>query len=244
MKALFISMRGVRRSWGCLSVGHNRWSEEIPTASAVLGLLGACIGLNARDSAAVKAWYAGFFVSTCSVFEFTNNDEIISPTLLTDFQTAQGSFGMSCQKKQEISYRQYYTDGFDVAAVLPRHQMAEEWTQILVSACEQPIYTPYLGRRSNPLSAPLRKVGEKLDECSSVAELGEKLHSRMVEDCGWDVSRCLWRVPQNLELSDGVVCENWVQMGDNMVMDQRSSGLRFFSNRAVVDYLRRGDSCE
>ena len=51
---LAINLRGVMQSWGGHTYEDLRHSELIPTRSAVLGLLAACLGIDRKDRAALE----------------------------------------------------------------------------------------------------------------------------------------------------------------------------------------------
>lgn len=239
MNALLLTLKGGYRSWGGLSVGSDRWTNLIPTASAILGLAGACIGLDAEDVDQVKAWYEGFWISSCTSLEYAQLGERLSPLVISDYQTVCGKFGMSGQNKQIESYRGLVTDGLDVVAIMPCHSKAEKWLEELVFAFEQPRFTPYLGRRSYPLSSPPRFQGEKLVEFCTWGDLANTLVVRLSGNHLNEgrVLRCLWRVPCDLDLEKGVLEEKWLKIGSNRVLDQRSSFYRTFSSRCVCDYV-------
>lgn len=242
MKTLLLTLKGGFSSWGSFSVGNDRGIERIPTGSAILGLAGACIGLDINDHANIKSWYSSFWVSTCSAFEYGPNSlgQYCYPMLTVDYQTAKGRFGMTGQEKKIESHRCYITDGLDVAAILPRHAEAEEWLDLLVYAFEQPTFTPYLGRMSNPFTVPPRSFGERLEQVDTLSELGEKLCQRLIayDVGGMPPARCLLRFPADLPLKIGDITDDWLKVGKSQTPDQRSGGLRTFSQRNVVDYMR------
>lgn len=64
MKGVLLTLKGTIRSWGGPSIGDDRWTEQWPTASAILGVTGACIGVDKNDTEQVTSWYGGFDVCT------------------------------------------------------------------------------------------------------------------------------------------------------------------------------------
>jgi len=148
-------------SWGEIAVGEARHSAAYPSKSALLGLLGAALGVRRDDGDAQARLNAGyvFGVKLCSagfplrdyhtvqspkskakVRYYTRRDEVergelnIEPALLTE--------------------REYRCDALAVVAiaaiggdVLPLRELAEH--------IKTPHFPLYLGRKSCPLAIPL-----------------------------------------------------------------------------------------
>ena len=242
MKASLITLRGNYRSWGAFSSGNRRLTEMLPTASAILGLAAACIGLDNNDSSNVTAWYDGFWVITCTSTEFTDKDDLskkLVPSVMTDYQTAQGNFSMNGNSRIAESFNEYIENTIDVAAIIAKHPAASGWLDKLQSTFEQPRSTPYLGRRSNVLSAPLTKIGERVTEISCHADLAEILAKRLEKEQigSWKCSEYLLRTPKDLSSSDSPMPNRWQKLGERSVFDDRRGAMRFFATRQVVDYL-------
>ncbi len=234
------------RSWGVCSIGDDRWTNQWPTASAVLGLTGACMGVDRHSPEQVTAWYSGFMVCTLSAVAYRHKRRRYHesyPSLLSDLQTIRNSLNANGRLRKDtiVSHRGYITDGIDIAAIIPVHNEAEEWLEQLVYAIQQPRFTPYLGRRSNPLSAPMVEPGEGVTAVQSTVDLCDHLFWRLSalqvgELCP---SECLLRLPYQLRDESVTFKEAWFFTGKDMVSDQRVGFLRFFTNRTVLCYRRR-----
>jgi CRISPR system Cascade subunit CasD len=242
MKASLITLRANYRSWGTFSVGNHRSTEMLPTASGILGLGAACIGLIRGSPNNVKAWYSGFWIVTCSSTKFTDENDfskILFPSVTTDYQTAQGNFSMNGETRIAESYSEYIENTIDVAAIIPKHSEASIWLSQLQSAFEQPRSTPYLGRRSCVLSAPLTEIGDQVIEITSIEDLAETLAKRLEKERlgSWICSEYLLRIPKLLSCNDKPIGKRWQRLYEKTILDERSSAMRFFSSREVIDYL-------
>jgi CRISPR system Cascade subunit CasD len=249
MQSLFVTLKGPLRSWGALSIGDNRETNFYPTASAILGLAGACIGVDQKNKKETTAWYTGFSVITISAIKYImqypsqNQEAVIEPALLTDFHTVQNSLAMNDESRSDtiISERDYITDGLDVAALVPRHNEAEGWLENLVSAFIQPTYTPFLGRRGNVFSEPVLEQGDKVCEFASISDLTEKLFHRFAKQKVGEFhpSSCLLRVPGKNGFDTSIKKTGlWCPGKSETVLDQRTSFLRFHGPRFVREYYR------
>lgn len=151
MKALVLTLQGQLRSWGGMSLGDNRETLLHPTASALIGLLGACAGVDRHDAAALDAWYQAW--DCMSLTAHRSGAEL--PPLLLDFQTARHSLNTSGKEVADpvISHRGYLQDALDVAALALQPHADPTLLELALAGVKTPVYTPYLGRISNPFSA-------------------------------------------------------------------------------------------
>lgn len=158
-------------SFGALSVGERRESWSRPARSAVLGLIGACLGVERADAAGQAALAEGYGLSLLCV---------APGHLLADFHTAQTGRaprgGRFRTRRQELratrvdtvlSRRDYRLEAWHLAALWPRGERARWTLEALTAAMHTPAFTPYLGRRSCPLGLPL---APRLEEAASPTE--------------------------------------------------------------------------
>jgi CRISPR system Cascade subunit CasD len=156
---LLFRLYGPMASWGEIAVGESRHSAAYPSRSALLGLLGAALGLRRDDDEAQQALVNGYRLAI----------KVLSAGKpLRDYHTVQ----TPAQKKgvvhrtrtQELankyvletllSMREYRCDSLAVVAVeaLP----SARWTlDELRAALRSPIFPLYLGRKSCPPAVPL-----------------------------------------------------------------------------------------
>jgi CRISPR system Cascade subunit CasD len=151
MKALVLTLQGHLRSWGGMSLGDNRETLLHPTASALIGLLGACAGIDRHNAVALDAWYQAW--DCMSLTAHRSSTEL--PSLLLDFQTARCSLNTSGKTITDavISHRGYLQDTIDVAALALQPHADPALLELALAGIRTPVYTPYLGRISNPFSA-------------------------------------------------------------------------------------------
>lgn len=146
-------------SFGSIAVGERRSGWDRPGRSAVLGLVGACLGLERDDDAGQAALAEGYGLALLCA----------SPgLLLADYHTAQvpsagrgRSFATRAAELRApelntvLSRRDYRTGAWHLAALWPRNLVSRWSLPELAAAMEQPVFVPYLGRKGCPLGLPL-----------------------------------------------------------------------------------------
>lgn len=147
---LILKLQGPMQAWGEHSFEGLRPSGNIPTRSALLGLLGACLGIarNKLDKLQALADSVGFVVRRDNRFPMVK---------ITDYHTVQDArVEYSGLKKHETiqTWREYLLDAQYTVAVW-NHDGALVSLDNLETAVKYPVFTPYLGRRSCPLTRPL-----------------------------------------------------------------------------------------
>ncbi|MFG2816164.1 type I-E CRISPR-associated protein Cas5/CasD [Streptomyces sp. NPDC048410] len=135
---LALRLAGPLQSWGASSRFTRRTTESAPTKSGVIGLLAAAAGIERDDDESLAPLAALRF-----------GVRIDQPgTLTRDFHTAHhGVTG----KSMPLSERYYLADAVFVAAVEGDHTLLTA----LHAALRNPVYPPYLGRRSCPPAQPV-----------------------------------------------------------------------------------------
>lgn len=162
MEFLVFQLQAPMSSWGDTAVGEYRGSYDYPSESALIGLLGAAIGIRREDEAshaALRQGY-GFAVGVQS-----------AGRLLRDYHTAQvpGRVALKgrphATRRDELavpkadlntilSTRDYRQDAASLIAVQPRGD-APYALEALADRLRQPCFVLYLGRKSCPPAAPL-----------------------------------------------------------------------------------------
>ncbi|MBS68564.1 type I-E CRISPR-associated protein Cas5/CasD [Stutzerimonas stutzeri] len=155
---LLLRLYGPLASWGEIAVGESRHSAVHPSRSALLGLLGAALGIERADEDGQRALIEGY--------RFGIKLECVGSPL-RDYHTVQ--VGVPPRKfqfrsrRQELvadkvdtilSAREYRCDSLALVAVevLPN---APADLDRLAQALRQPHFPLYLGRKSCPLALPL-----------------------------------------------------------------------------------------
>lgn len=161
MDYLVFRLYGPMASWGEIAVGENRHTAGYPGKSAVLGLLGAALGINRNDDHGQQALFSGYAMAV---------KVVSSGALLKDFHTAQapdsvGKFRYRTRRDELVygrgrlgtvlSRREYRTDAQAIVALSMLDQAKWNLSQ-LQQALQRPRYQLYLGRKACPLAAPLQ----------------------------------------------------------------------------------------
>lgn len=146
-------------SFGAIAVGERRPTWDRPARSAVLGLVGACLGVEREDDAGQAALAEGYGVALlCHA----------PGRLLADYHTAQvpparGKRRFATRREELqapdlatiLSRRDYRTGAWHLAAMWARNP-APRWSlPDIAAAMKAPGFVPYLGRKSCPLGLPL-----------------------------------------------------------------------------------------
>lgn len=138
MPTLLFKLEGPMQSWGSSSKYDNRYTENFPTKSGVIGLIANALGRDRKDD-----------ISDLSQLRF--GVRIDRPgTVLCDFHTARG------EKTNIYVTRRYYLS--DAKFLVGLESENEELLSQIESALKNPSRPLYLGRRSFPLSLP--PIGE------------------------------------------------------------------------------------
>jgi CRISPR system Cascade subunit CasD len=124
-------------------IGDDRPTLSFPTRSAVLGLLGACLGVARSDRRRLADVGDGTRVHV----------RVDLPgTLVVDDQTIQDNPNASSTRQTIQSKRTYLCDASFTVLVVPGPAST---LRELAAALERPVFAPFLGRRTCVPSTPL-----------------------------------------------------------------------------------------
>lgn len=147
---LALKLNGVMQAWGGHTYEDFRHTELIPTRSALLGLLAACLGIDRKDT-------DGLQTLSGAVRMAVRADQMkYKPQRITDYHTVLEPRTVKGppRKGPVVSHREYWCDA--QYTVLLTVSDDARWTlKQIRDALEKPVYTPFLGRRSCPISRPL-----------------------------------------------------------------------------------------
>lgn len=156
---LLFRLYGPMASWGEIAVGESRHSAVYPSRSALVGLLGAALGIERDDDVAQQALSAGyrFAVKVESAGAPLRDYHTVQtpPTRKNvKYRTRAQELGNPGALETLLSEREYRCDALSVIALETRE--APRWTlEELAAALRRPVYPLYLGRKSCPLALPL-----------------------------------------------------------------------------------------
>lgn len=165
---LVLRLYGTLASWGDIAVGEVRPIHTHPTKSALIGLISACLGITREQTE--------IFSKMAESYGFAVADEG-RKTRLRDFHTIQSAptnkekiFGTGYLKNRQrelsipkeyletsLSYRDYICDVIYTVAVWVKNTENVPYSLTsLQQAIREPIFVPYLGRKSCVLSRPMQ----------------------------------------------------------------------------------------
>jgi CRISPR system Cascade subunit CasD len=174
MDYLVFQLQAPLAAWGEPAVGEYRGSANHPGESALLGLLGAALGITRDDEAALLALQAGyrFAVGVQS-----------TGTLLRDYHTAQvpstsdlkgrpqatraDELALPRHKLNTILSTRDYRQGSSCLVAVQAAEHAPHDLHSLATALRTPRFVLYLGRKACPLAAPLCPQVLNADSVSS-----------------------------------------------------------------------------
>ena len=167
---LILKLQGAMQAWGTHTYEDYRPSNIFPTRSAIVGLLGACIGIDRDDIESRQALNASF---TLTVRADRKNNPVIR---ITDYHTVLDARKVdgSARKDAIVSQREYLCDA-EFTLALSFHDNAEYGIDEVKKAVQLPRYTPFLGRRSCPIHRPLLWKDNAVIDAENVEEALKKV---------------------------------------------------------------------
>lgn len=155
---LLLRLYGPLASWGEIAVGESRHSAVQPSRSALLGLLGAALGIERMDDAGQQRLTQGYrfgikLESAGSPMRDYHTVQVGVPPRKFQFRSRRQE--LAADKLDTIlSTREYRCDSLALVAVEALPGAPADLEQ-LAQALRHPRYTLYLGRKSCPLALPL-----------------------------------------------------------------------------------------
>ncbi len=145
---LVMKLQGPMQAWGGHTYEDLRHSELIPTRSGILGLLAACLGVQRKD-------IQGLETLSSSISMAVRIDR--APRRIVDYHTIKEARRANRPPKDGEtvqSWREYLCDAAFTVILWERTAAEVTLDRIKQSLC-RPVFTPFLGRRSCPISVPL-----------------------------------------------------------------------------------------
>lgn len=173
---LILKLDGPMQAWGGHTYEDFRPSHLFPTRSGLLGLIGACMGLERSDipGLARLSQALEFAVrADCGAIRL-NQEKLVAKEgqKFIDFHTVMDARKVDGEARRfpVVSRREYL---FDAAFTVAVGAELESDLAAVEQAVRRPLYTPTLGRRSCPLARPLldgRREADNLLRALAVAE--------------------------------------------------------------------------
>lgn len=176
---LILRLDGPIQAWGMHTFEDFRPSSLFPTRSGLLGLLGACLGIDRRDHVELEELSSSveFAVRVDRAVMRLDAETPMSKSAikLPDFHTvlAARKVDGSANENPVVSRREYLFDAAFTVAIGEK-QHAPVTLTVIADALRRPCYTPVLGRRSCPISRPLLD-GAPVEASDSKAALASAL---------------------------------------------------------------------
>ena len=177
---LILKLQGAMQAWGGHTYETFRPSYIFPTRSGVVGLLGACLGIE-RNEIQKREDLNRSFEITVKVEKRKIEKETyqgkksksLSINKITDYHTIlEGRRANGKPRKEAIlSHREYINDA-EFTLILDFKKDAVYSLAEIKKAIDKPVFTPFLGRRSCPLHRPLF---EKVMKAKDIKEVLQKM---------------------------------------------------------------------
>lgn len=160
MDILLFRLYGPMASWGEIAVGESRHTANYPSKSALLGLIGAALGITRDDEERQQQLQQGYALAV---------ESFSAGHLLRDYHTAQvpdsvGKFSYRTRRDELVlgkerlgtilSSREYRSDAQALVALRALDDAPFSLEEIREKLLK-PVFHLYLGRKSCPLAAPL-----------------------------------------------------------------------------------------
>jgi len=158
---LVFRVYGPMASWGQAAVGGDRPTGMQPTRSAVLGLLGAALGIKRDMTEQLEQLKASILVGV---------KQSVPSVLMRDYHTTQvpsTKKNVSLRSRKEelevtelntiLSSRDYRCDGLWIVAISLTNASLFRLDQ-LKAALERPVFSLSMGRKSCPLALPVQPM--------------------------------------------------------------------------------------
>ena len=168
MQYLVFQLLAPLASWGDVAVGEYRGSHDYPGESALLGLLGAALGVRRDDEAAQAALRDGYgfavgVLSTGSLLRDYHTAQVATRSLLASQPhfVRRDELNVPKEKRRDhlktiLSTRDYRQNAACLVAVQCKvGYPAPHTLEALAEALRTPRFVLYLGRKSCPPAAPL-----------------------------------------------------------------------------------------
>lgn len=175
---LILRLDGPMQAWGTHTFEDYRPANLFPTRSGLLGLLGACLGLDRRDTDSLNDLAESITLTVRADGPPSESSKEPSQRKrvqkLTDFHTVLSARKVdgSVNKNPVVSRREHLFDASFTVAVGARDG-ARFGLDRIGEALRRPYFTPTLGRRSCPIARPLLERDLPIEAENALAALAD-----------------------------------------------------------------------
>jgi CRISPR system Cascade subunit CasD len=219
---LLFQLQGAQASWGDVAVGEMRATRDDPGASALVGLLGAALGIERTEDASHAALCDGYAWAVGTVD---------TGSLLRDYHTAQVPARTDMKRRPHrtrrdelamprrdlhtvLSTRDYRQCGSWIVAAQARAG-APQPLSALAEALREPRFVLYLGRKSCPPCAPLAPT--VLSAPSALSAMQAYLTTRASAEVQMGPEHRLRRLTWTDGIDAGTACDLTVPRKDRLI---------------------------
>lgn len=180
---LILKLQGPMQAWGEHTLEGIRPSANLPTKSAIIGLLGACLGIRRNNHDSLNMLVKVIQMAVRVDRQEMNMEKIADYHTILDARKDYS--GLKSHANSIQTWREYLCDAAFTVAVWQTEAAAKTIDRIR-NALNRPYFTPYLGRRSCPIARPLFEkiveAGNFKDALSTIPPSGGAIYSD--EDIG------------------------------------------------------------
>lgn len=175
---LVLKLKGVMQAWGGHTLEDLRHTEIIPTRSGLLGLLAACLGIDRNNHSQLDA-LAQSLRFTISI----ENSPKTRVKRITDFHTVKDARKVDGKRNKYpvVSRREYLCDAV-FTILIEAQKSASFGLKDIAHAVQNPVYTPFLGRRSCPITRPLYEAEIRAKDIHNALSLLDSVDGTLYSD--------------------------------------------------------------
>ncbi len=196
-KYLVFQLYAPMAAWGEEAVGENRHTDNVPTQSAILGLIGAAAGIRRDNTDILDRLANGYSIAIQHLST--------GQSWLRDFHTVNSFSGRQTPytRKDELTFgnmntmisrREYVCDGYWRIAVSEKDGAPFSLEEIK-GYLDSPQFPLYLGRKSCPLALPLCPTMVEGTLRQAFLDASEKMPAGSLSSLVGNMTVCYWDDP-------------------------------------------------
>jgi len=179
---LALKLRGVMQAWGGHTLEDLRHTAIMPTRSGIIGLLAACLGIDRQDYAQLEALANSLTITLRA--DKPDPKSGIKVKRIIDFHTVKDARKVDGKRNKYpvVSRREYLCDAVFTLLIEVDQAATPFSIEALAKAVQNPVYMPFLGRRSCPLTRPLYEDEIQAHDSKSAFALLDSISGTLYSD--------------------------------------------------------------
>ncbi len=192
---LALKLSGVMQSWGGHTLEDLRHTELMPTRSAILGLLAACLGIDRKHSDRLEALAQSVTMAVRADAHSSKTGKLLEAQRIMDFHTVMDARKVDGKpnKFPVVSRREYLCDAV-FTVLLEENENAFFSLDDIKQAVQNPVYIPFLGRRSCPITRPLYEADLTASDFKAAFSLLDSIAGTVYSDKPLDQDDVVMRI--------------------------------------------------